>query len=379
MRVMLSFTLLVASYVFSCNAFSACQFEQVQFDHEFSAARLSNCEKLTDKHYLLTILPEKADVNPSPWFSFKLHKNTNAAITLTLDFAKYRTRYLPKISTDNGRSWQAIRFSVEKNAMTFSIGNAANDIWISAQPPIVEQDYLQFEQDLLKQHPQLVKQTLGKSVKGRDIQALVSTTTKSKNWLVIIGRQHPPETTGAIALQAFSQTLLSQQSLLEKFNILLVPLVNPDGVYEGNWRSNVNGIDLNRDWHAFSQPETLAIKNTLDQITKNGGKIVFALDFHSTYEDVFYTMPEDKITLTPKGFTDNWLDDVQKRTRWTLKLQRKAGYKKDSGVFKQYIADTYGVHAVTYEVADNNPPMRIEYIAREAAKSLADLMDKSFQ
>ncbi|MBC3764324.1 M14 family metallopeptidase [Neptunicella marina] len=378
MRVVLFFTLLLANYVFSSSAFSACQFDNIQFNRDFSAARLSDCEKLTDKHYLLSILPEKTDVNPSPWFSFKLHKPSQTALTLTLDFGKYRARYLPKISNDNGYNWHTVKFDVEKNKMTFTINDEQSDIWVTAQPPVVEQDYLKFEKDLVKQHPYLKKDSLGKSVKGRDITALISTTPDSNNWLVMIGRQHPPETTGAIALQAFTQTLLNQNNVATKFNILLVPLVNPDGVNEGNWRSNVNGIDLNRDWYRFSQPETKAIRDKLQQITTTGGKIVFALDFHSTYEDVFYTMPDDKINLSPSGFTDKWLDDVQKRTRWTLKLQRKAGYKKNSGVFKQYIADTYGVHAVTYEVADNNPPARIDYIAREAAKSLAELLNKTF-
>jgi len=32
-----------------------------------------------------------------------------------------------------------------------------------------------------------------------------------------------------------------------RFSIIMVPLLNPDGVVLGHWRHNVNGVDLNRD------------------------------------------------------------------------------------------------------------------------------------
>jgi hypothetical protein len=31
---------------------------------------------------------------------------------------------------------------------------------------------------------------------------------------------------------------------------------NPDGVDKGHWRLNDGGVDLNRDWGPFTQPET---------------------------------------------------------------------------------------------------------------------------
>ena len=37
-----------------------------------------------------------------------------------------------------------------------------------------------------------------------------------------------------------------------------------------DWRHNANGVDLNRDWTAFTQPETQAIKNYLEVQVKEG-------------------------------------------------------------------------------------------------------------
>ena len=36
--------------------------------------------------------------------------------------------------------------------------------------------------------------------------------------------------------------------LLAKFNIILMPMINPDGVIHGNSRCNLGGLDLNRQW-----------------------------------------------------------------------------------------------------------------------------------
>ena len=41
----------------------------------------------------------------------------------------------------------------------------------------------------------------------------------------------------------------------------VVPLANPDGVEQGHWRHNAQGVDLNRDWDRFQQPETRALRD----------------------------------------------------------------------------------------------------------------------
>jgi len=85
----------------------------------------------------------------------------------------------------------------------------------------------------------------------------------SKKALLIISRQHPPEVTGFIAMKSFIETIAgdSEQAKVfrQKFKVYNVPLMNPDGVDNGHWRHNMGGIDLNRDWQAFNQPETRAV------------------------------------------------------------------------------------------------------------------------
>jgi len=180
---------------------------------------------------------------------------------------------------------------------------------------------------------------------------------------------HPPEVTGAMALLLFSEILLSDDAIAkrfrDRFNILLIPNLNPDGVEHGYWRSNINGVDLNRDWKNFEQQETVLVRNQLQKIVSDGGKIVFAVDFHSTHKNIFYTMPVD-YGLAPPLLVENWLSSLKKALP-DFKVNIKPGGNPKSGVFKQYIADTYGVHAITYEMADHIERHRIRPVANSAA------------
>ncbi len=36
--------------------------------------------------------------------------------------------------------------------------------------------------------------------------------------------------------------------MLNKYRIVIIPMVNPDGVIHGNSRCNLAGLDLNRKW-----------------------------------------------------------------------------------------------------------------------------------
>ncbi len=148
----------------------------------------------------------------------------------------------------------------------------------------------------------------------------------------------------------------------------MIPNINPDGVYAGNWRSNANGLDLNRDWNDFSQIETSLINNYLQKLVKQGQKIKFAVDFHSTKHDIFYTMPVD-YGVEESYFVRHWLGDLDRQMP-NFNVVIKPGNNPDLGVSKQYFSDTYGVHAITYEMGDNTDRSEIKRIAFNSANLL---------
>src|SRR5690606_36518233 len=94
---------------------------------------------------------------------------------------------------------------------------------------------------------------------------------------------------------------------------IVIPLMNPDGVKEGHWRHNMNGVDLNRDWKNFLQPETQAVRDRLVKLaSEKGARVFLMLDFHSTQQDVFYTETDREKTF-PENFTRHWLGALQER------------------------------------------------------------------
>ena len=212
---------------------------------------------------------------------------------------------------------------------------------------------------------------LGHSTEKRPIYQLESFSS-SNEWVVIAGRMHPPEVTGALALFPFVQELLFNENIgdnfRKRFNLLVIPNLNPDGVEQGNWRHNSKGVDLNRDWKKFEQQETRLVHQKLQQIINGGGKVVFAIDFHSTGKDIFYTMPAD-YGVQPPMLVENWLNQLDAEMP-NFEVIIKPGNNPDKGVFKQYIADTYGVQAITYEMGDNTERKKILAIAKKASQLL---------
>lgn len=355
---------------------NACNQSDFSFSDDFSAARLDGCKKLTDSSYLLTINPENRPINSSPWYAFKIHSEQAKEIQLTIDYGKDKSRYRPKISHD-GKHWQIVPHQEQNGDLTFKLNLKAGTLWVAAQEILGNDSYFKW---LEKLETTAFAETymLGLSTEGRSIPAF-EYRSGGNEWVIVVGRMHPPEVTGAMALLPFVEQLLSSQPTAQKFrqrfNLLVIPNLNPDGVEHGNWRHNANGKDLNRDWGKFTQQETKLVKNKLEQIVSNGGKIVYAVDFHSTFKNIFYTMPVD-YGAKPARLTEQWLTELE-QTADGFKVEIKPGNNPGKGVFKQYIADRFGVHAITYEVADQFDRKQIKKIARLAANSFMNNLNNT--
>lgn len=69
----------------------------------------------------------------------------------------------------------------------------------------------------------------------------------------------------------------------------MIPMINPDGVCAGNYRTNLAGFDLNRRWDGSKTKnlhEAAYIKKYLAQISK-GRDISFILDLHGHSRKMF--------------------------------------------------------------------------------------------
>jgi len=201
--------------------------------------------------------------------------------------------------------------------------------------------------------------------------------TGPKGQVVLIGRQHPPEVTGALALLPFVETLLANTSLAQQyraeFETIVVPMLNPDGVVRGHWRHNSGSTDLNRDWGPFKQPETQLMDGLLSQIENDPDRqLSFFVDFHSTQRDIFYTIP-DEFPTKPALAIKNWLGLLQERMP-DYEVKRSSSSNLAQANSKNYVYKRYGVPTVTYEMGDETDRKLISEIAEEAATAMMETL-----
>ena len=78
-----------------------------------------------------------------------------------------------------------------------------------------------------------------------------------KKGVVISARVHPGESVGSWMMKGVIDFLTSEwleaQALRKLFVFKIIPMLNPDGVINGNYRCSLAGVDLNRRWKAPSK------------------------------------------------------------------------------------------------------------------------------
>ena len=330
----------------------------VLVDFDFPGAGNLSCEIINSQHIKLFINSETDDsINPSPWFAIRKSKHSEN-IKIELDYGNYNYRYNPKISSDN-KAWDNINMLniLKKNndkilVIDFLPSNKKQ--YIASQEIITQSWYYNWFNEL-KETGKVRSETIGFSVLKKPITMFFIETDIKNPYIIILGRQHPPEVTGAFALKGFIDQLVSpsqlSQNFLNQYNIIFVPLMNPDGVDNGHWRYNVNKIDLNRDWGTFSQPETIAVNEKLIRLTANS-KLALFIDFHSTYNNIFYISENSSNNLS-KFSLENWINNSSSGLLGIgYNFQLINSSNKDNGVSKNYIYNKYNIPSMTYEVSD---------------------------
>ncbi|WP_461789789.1 M14 family metallopeptidase [Pedobacter sp.] len=346
----------------------------VYFSNQFPSARVNQLTMLNDSTFNIAIEPENQPVNQSAWYAFKVWGKSGKNVYVNLIYPHSKHRYQPKLSY-NGTTWQTLEKIVlnkEKNEASFKINLTKDTLTVAAQEIISSSQSYQW-MDQLSQTFGLTKTTIGKSIGGKPIIALHSTKSDGKKIVVVLSRQHPPEISGYMAMVQFVETLLGKTDLAKKFmenyELIIIPMINPDGVDEGNWRHSLAGVDLNRDWIDFKQPETRAVRDfLLEKVQKQKAKVYFALDFHSTFNDVLYTN-EDRADTNFPGLTNAWvkgLHDFEGNNKTTVKPSGNGG-----NVSKAWLGKVLNAEALTYEVGDNTPR---PYIQKKATKVAEVLM-----
>ena len=220
--------------------------------------------------------------------------------------------------------------------------------------------------------------SIGKTPLGRDLNffKIGKGKSKGKKIVVLTGRLHPPEISGFKAFQAFIEKILREKTygndFFKKYEIWVFPCLNPDGVDMGHWRHNFNGIDLNRDWAYYRQPETDIVTTFIvDRARINKNRVMLSIDFHSTTQDIYYVF-NDSFRSRLKGFTKKWTSEIDNavypfKTLYSPEPMGKP-YSK-TWFYKQFRAES-----ITYEVGDETDRNIIRQKAEAAAISMMKLL-----
>lgn len=346
---------------------------------DFPGARRGRCTVLGASHVRLEIVPEDAAVsNPSPWFAFQVMPRTSGTALIELDYGTWPHRYVPKQSRD-GRSWQALPETAvtttgDEHRTRLRLRLGAEPVRVAAQELVTAGDALAWSRELAGRSDATLA-ILGDSAEGRPIAMLESGSALDK-LVLLVGRQHPPEVSGAIAMRSFLETLYADTDLANEFRrrvgIIAIPMLNPDGVERGHWRHNTGATDLNRDWGPFTQAETRHIDGLLDSLDVRGRDLLAFMDFHSTNRNLFYTQTDADVTDPPE-FTQKLLERAGARLPGYA-FTREPRPLSETATAKNYLYRRYGIPSMTYEVDDEASRAEVERAAAVFAEETMRLL-----
>jgi len=364
--------------------------ETTFFSNDFESGRLNGITSDGNDHYTALITAENTPVNVSPWYAFKVWSKTPKTITIKMTYQNSRSRYYPKVSKD-GENFTPL------DSLNFTaIHNGTGTFGIKAVPEFVEikvnidqePTYITAQElygstrvkswtDSLSTKPFVTNYEIGRSKEDRAMNLMEVSNGTNKKAVMVISRQHPPEVTGFLAMKSFIETLTGDTPKAQKFrnhfDLFVVPLMNPDGVDNGNWRHNMGGIDLNRDWQDFNQPETQSVRDFLVKKESEGYEFVFGADFHSTWDDIYY--PIDSTVIGSKGdIVFSWIDNITKRLPQKHTNIKPSTEIKPTMVSRNYFYVNHGMPAIVFELGDNTPRDFLKQKGKVAAEELMDLL-----
>lgn len=110
---------------------------------------------------------------------------------------------------------------------------------------------------------------------------------RSRPVVFLSARVHPGETNSSWVMKGSLEFLMSSspkaQSLRESYIFKIVPMLNPDGVINGNHRCSLSGEDLNRQWqnpNAELHPTIYHAKSLLQYLRATGRTPLVFCDYH---------------------------------------------------------------------------------------------------
>jgi predicted deacylase len=333
----------------------------------FERAGMAACTIDADGRITIRISPENRPINPSPWYGFVVSGAGEADVVLEYDGGRHRYAPWAAVPGQAPRRLESSRITLADDGRKarLRLPDAPVQLVMAQPPETVESVLAPFEARV--RAGQLARAVAGYSHERRPIITYQHMPAGARRLVVLITRQHPPETTGPQAFARFVDQLLSETPAARRFRrdvaLIIVPLANPDGFVRGHWRHNLGGVDLNRDWGPFSQPETRAL-GALIRAAAETRPMLALIDFHSTGSSVIYAPPR-----MPGDAADTMLQRISADLAGAgVRIDR--AHNPGNGVLKSWARDSFGVGAITWEVGDAAQPEQTAALAVAASDAL---------
>lgn len=355
----------------------------VEFDNRFAGARLNDCTRLGPRDFRLVISPENEPINPSPWYAFRVLAHGEAELKLHLVITSSKARPRARTSPDGVR-WTRVpddRWSGGEGARecVLALRAGPSAMWV-ASGPMVGNESIDAWADALAAHGGAEVAEVGRSMAGRPIRMFAFHPGAPEDWVVVIGRQHPPEVAGTLGMMRFMEAVVGPSDVAARFRarfrVALVPVVNPDGVHEGHWRSSLAAVDPNRDWGPFALPETRAVRDAIEGLAaRPGARIRLLLDFHATSKDVFY-LPPAGARIEPAGFPEEWMEAIARRFPGDT-VERTGSHNANEWTFKRWAFERFAAPGITWEIGSGTPHDRIaRFVPGAAEEAMRILLER---
>lgn len=294
---------LIAGWLFALPAHA----EPLQVDADFPGGNIALERIEGDDVYLHQDLRDTA----GDWFYWHFRVQGAAGRILTFHFTRGEKSPLgvrgPAVSDDGGQSWRWLGTQATRGAsFVYAFPPKAGEVRFCFAFPYQAGNLHAF----LKRHqqsPHLKVETLCQTKKGRDVELLLvgGLDGQARHRVALTCRHHCCEMMASYVLEGIIDEVLVDTDdgrwLREQVEFFIVPMVDKDGVEDGDQGKNRKPRDHNRDYVGASiHPEVAAIRQRLP--AWSAGKLTFAMDLHCpaargpTHEIVYFVGgPDEKI------------------------------------------------------------------------------------
>uniref|UniRef100_A0A8P4KA43 Cytosolic carboxypeptidase 6 n=1 Tax=Dicentrarchus labrax TaxID=13489 RepID=A0A8P4KA43_DICLA len=285
------------------------------FDACFESGNLGRVDYISEFEFDLFIRPDTCNPRFRVWFNFTVEnvRETQRVIFNVVNFSKtkslYRDGMSPVVKSTSRPKWQRLpaknvyyyrcpdhrRNYVMSFAFCF---DREDDVYQFAYCYPYTYSRLQHYLASLDRRnlPYLQREQLGLSVQQRRLDLLTITNSdhhqspeRGKKLVFLTARVHPGESPASFICQGVIDFLVSQhpvaQILRDHVIFKIVPMLNPDGVYLGNYRCSLMGFDLNRHWQdpsPWAHPTLHAVKQLIVQMNQDPRvSLEFYIDVHA--------------------------------------------------------------------------------------------------